>query len=55
MRTVPVGIAILNDERPHVYATNNEANMQVVNRWADIIRKGMVNKDGTTLQVVVGS
>ncbi|MHB9033299.1 MAG: L-fucose/L-arabinose isomerase family protein [Anaerolineae bacterium] len=55
MRTVPIGIAILNDERPHVYNSNNAENMQVVNRWADIIRKGLVNHDGSVAQVVVGS
>jgi len=55
MRSVPIGIAILSDERPHVYETNNALNMQVVNKWADIIRKGMVNKDGTAPKVVVGS
>ncbi len=55
MRTVPIGLVILSDERPHVYNTNNELNMRVVNRWAEIIRKGMINQDGTTAQVVVGS
>ena len=55
MRTVPIGIAILNDERPHVYNSNNAANMIVVNKWADIIRNGLQNVDGTVAQVVIGS
>jgi L-fucose isomerase len=55
MRTVPIGIAILNDERPHVFNSNNAANMIVVNKWADIIRTGLVNVDGTSPQVIIGS
>ena len=30
MRTTPIGIAMLNDERPHVFQVNNEQNMAVV-------------------------
>jgi len=38
MRTTPIGIAMLNDEREHVYTQNNPENMAVVNAWADFIR-----------------
>ena len=55
MRTTPIGIAMLNDERPHVWKQNNPANQAVVNQWADIIRKGLKNVDGSSYQVVVGS
>jgi L-fucose isomerase len=55
MRKTPIGIAMLNDERPHVYAANSEANMAVVNQWADIIRKGLKNVDGSSYEVVVAS
>lgn len=53
MRTTPIGIAMLNDEREHVYRLNNETNMEVVNRWAEAIRKGLVNADGSAAEVVV--
>ena len=34
MRTTPIGIAMLNDERPHVYQQNNPANVEVVKQSA---------------------
>lgn len=55
MRTTAIGIAMLNDERPHVWQVNSEANMAVVNQWAEVIRKGLKNVDGSSYQVVVGS
>ncbi|MGI6367341.1 MAG: L-fucose/L-arabinose isomerase family protein [Anaerolineae bacterium] len=55
MRTVPIGIVMMNDARPHVIAQNEQFAMGVVNRWADIIRKGVRNVDGTAPEVVVGS
>ncbi|MBM3187310.1 MAG: hypothetical protein FJZ90_01140 [Chloroflexi bacterium] len=55
MRTTPIGIAMLNDERPHVWQSNNPQNIAVVNQWADIIRKGLKNIDGSAPEVVVGS
>jgi L-fucose isomerase len=55
MRSTPIGIAMLNDEREHVWRENNPENMQVVQKWADIIRDGLKNQDGTAPEVVVGS
>lgn len=55
MRSTPIGIAMLNDEREHVWRKNNPANEAVVKQWADLIRKGVVNQDGTAPEVVVGS
>ena len=55
MRSTPIGIAMLNDERKHVWELNNPLNMQVVNRWAEAIRKGLKNVDGSSPEVVVGS
>jgi len=55
MRTTPIGIVMLNDEREHVYKQNNEENMRVVNQWAELIRKNIVNIDGTKPDVIVGS
>ncbi len=53
MRSTPVGIAMLNDERPHVWEQNNPVNRQVVNQWADIIRRKVANTDGSAPEVVV--
>jgi len=55
MRSTPVGIAMLNDERPHVWRENNPANVQVCNQWADIIREKVKNVDGSVPEVVVSS
>jgi L-fucose isomerase len=55
MRTTPIGIAMLNDERPHVWQENNPQNMAVVNRWAEIIGEGLENVDGSKPKIVVGS
>lgn len=55
MRSTAIGIAMLNDERKHVWEKNNPENIGVVNRWADLIRTHVVNVDGTAPEVVVGS
>lgn len=55
MRTVPIGLAMMNDERPHVWSQNEAINMQVLNRWAEIIRNGLKNVDGSAPEVVVAS
>ena len=55
MRSAPIGIAMLNDERPHVWQQNNPENTAIVNQWAQVIRHGLKNHDGTGPEVVVGS
>jgi L-fucose isomerase len=55
MRTTPIGIALINDEREHVWRANSRECMEVVYKWAEIIRKGVRNVDGTSPEVVVGS
>ncbi len=55
MRSTPIGIVLINDERPHVYETNNDMNMQVVRQWAEIIGKELRNVDGSAPEIVVGS
>lgn len=55
MRSTPIGIAMLNDEREHVYTQNNPVNMEVVQNWADLIRKKIKNIDGSAPEVVVAS
>jgi L-fucose isomerase len=53
MRSTPIGIAMLNDERQHVWEQNNPANMEVVRQWAAIIRDRVKNVDGSAPEVVV--
>jgi len=55
MRTTPVGIVLINDEREHVYRENKDECMEVVHKWARIIRNGVKNVDGTCPEVIVGS
>jgi len=55
MRSTPIGIAMLNDERKHVWEVNNPLNMEVVKRWAAVIRKGLKNVDDSSPEVVVAS
>ncbi len=55
MRSSNIGLVMLNDEREHVYRTNNELNMNIVNQWADLIRKNVKNIDGSSPNVIVGS
>lgn len=55
MRSTAIGIAMLNDERQHVWEQNNPVNMEVVNRWANVLRKGLVNVDGSTVEIIPAS
>ena len=55
MKGTIIGIAMLNDERPHVWRENNPQNMAVCNQWAEIIRSSIKNVDGTSPEVVVAS
>jgi len=55
MKSTPIGIALINDEREHVWRANREECMEVVNKWAEIIRRGVKNIDGSSPEVVVGS
>jgi len=55
MRSTPIGIAMLNDEREHVWRQNNPLNMEVVRKWAELLRGRLKNVDGTAPEIVVGS
>jgi len=55
VRTTSIGIVMFNDEREWVYKANNRECMEVVQRWADIIRNGVKNLDGASPEVVTGS
>ncbi len=55
MRSTPIGIAMLNDERKHVWRRNNPENEKVVRQWAEVLRKELKNRDGSAPEIVVGS
>ncbi|OIN98043.1 hypothetical protein AUJ66_01725 [Candidatus Desantisbacteria bacterium CG1_02_38_46] len=55
MRSTAIGIAMLNDERKHVWTKNNPENMRVVKQWAKVIKDGLKNVDGTVPEVIVAS
>jgi L-fucose isomerase len=45
---------MLNDERPHVHEQNEAENMEVLRRWAEVLRERVVNADGSSPEIVVG-
>lgn len=55
MRSTPIGIVLMDDERPSAHGPSKEMNMAVVRGWAEIIRRELRNLDGTCPDVIVGS
>jgi len=55
MRGTPIGIAMLNDERQHVWELNNPINEAIVAQWVELIKSKLTNRDGTAPEVVAGS
>jgi hypothetical protein len=55
MRSTLIGVAVLNDGRPHVIEQNEADNTRIAHQWADVIRQGVRCVDGTQPEVVVGS
>jgi len=55
MKSVPIGIVMLNDERKHVWEKNNPENMKVVHQWVELIKKNLVHTDGTSPEIIAGS
>jgi len=54
VRSTPIGLVMLNDEREHVFRQNNEQNMKVVQQWAQVIREGLKGPYGSP-EVVTAS
>lgn len=54
MRSSPIGLVLLNDERPHVVAENEADNLQVLHRWAAVVRARSRNRDGSGPDLLVG-
>ena len=55
MRTTPIGIVMLNDERKHIYTKNNPENMRVIRKWTEVIKKRVKNLDGSLPQMICGN
>jgi len=55
MRSTPIGIAVMNDEREHVWSKNAAENMAVMRQWAELIRENVKNVDGSAPEVVCAS
>ena len=55
MRTTPIGLVMLNDERPHVNQANEAGNMEVLRSWKQAIEEQCTNVDGSAPEIVVGS
>ena len=55
MKTSKIGLAMLNDEREHVWVKNNPENMLILQKWAEVIKNGLKNKDGSSPDIVISS
>ena len=55
MRSTPIGIALLNDEREHVWKLNKEVNEGIVSQWAQVLASRLTNRDGSAPEIVTGS
>ena len=55
MRTTPIGIVMLNDERKRIHTKNNPENMRVVRKWTEVIKKRVKNLDDSLPQIICGS
>lgn len=55
MRSTPIGLAMINDERPHVHSQNEADNLEVLARWAQAIRREVVDVEGEGPEVVVAT
>jgi L-fucose/D-arabinose isomerase len=55
VRTTPIGLVMLNDERPHVVAQNEADNMAELRRWAEAIRATVAGGNGHAPEIVPGT
>jgi L-fucose/D-arabinose isomerase len=54
VRSTPVGLVMLNDERPHVVATNEEDNVAELRRWETAIRRRLAADGWQNPELVLG-
>jgi len=55
MKRTPIGLVMMNDEREHVWKANEKENMNVLNKWADLLRKNLKDRTGSAPEIIVGS
>ncbi|OPZ90322.1 MAG: L-fucose isomerase [candidate division TA06 bacterium ADurb.Bin417] len=55
MKGTRVGLVLINDEREHVYRSNEAESLKVVRAWADFIGREAVNLDGSRVETVCAS
>lgn len=55
MRSTPIGLVVLNDERTHVNEINGDETLPVPQRWAEVLRRELVAADGSVPEVVTAS
>jgi L-fucose/D-arabinose isomerase len=52
VRSTPIGLVLLDDERPHVHPLTEELNLDVLRRWAGVLRELAAARDGSAPEVV---
>ncbi len=54
MRKTAIGMVMLTDEREHVHTQTDALNMEVVKKWAAILREKSKPLDGQAYEIVIG-
>lgn len=55
MKHTNIGLVMMNDERQHVWSANEQENMNVLNAWAELLKKNFKDRSGCTPEIIVGS
>ena len=55
IKLAKIGMFIFNDERFHAYKDTNPINLDVINKWKEIIESNVKYRDGSNPEVVLGS
>jgi L-fucose isomerase len=53
MRSTPVGLVMINDERPHVHSLNEETNMDVLRQWEAAIGEQVRDVNGSGPELIL--
>lgn len=54
MRSTPIGLVMVNDERPHVNSLNESENLHVLEAWAERISSEVTDVSGEGPEIVIG-
>jgi L-fucose isomerase len=52
MRSTPIGLVMVDDERPHAHERTREANLRVLHRWAQALAADAADVDGEAPEIV---